>query len=201
MFKTHMSLYQDITAHITEHPWTELQLREVCQGTLGIKPTIRPDTERQVIRHCEKLLLKSFSAGTDISNFYTKKMKSCFISKILSVAVLCYIKSYGQSVHTRNTNHGIYAAKTMICSHARYNGICGSEGTTPNILNLSTQWRWVVQFHAQAALTTGKDFPVLTNNPVGPRVWSGRFITVSYFKMRQYFQNKLSDTYWYWYIY
>lgn len=55
----------------------------------------------------------------------------------------------------------------------------------------------MVQFHAQTALTLGKDFPVLTNrkSPVGPRVWSGRFIPVSYHKMRHYFQNELSNIY------
>jgi hypothetical protein len=52
-----------------QHPWTELHLSEVCHRTLGIRPTIRADTEKQVTRHCEKLLLKSFPAG----NFYINK--------------------------------------------------------------------------------------------------------------------------------
>jgi len=54
----------------------------------------------------------------------------------------------------------------MKYSYARYKGTWGSEGTTLNTLNVGTQWRIVVQFHAQGALTLGKEFPVLTNREI-----------------------------------
>jgi len=54
----------------------------------------------------------------------------------------------------------------MKYSYARHKGIWGSEGTTLNTLYFGTQWRRVVQFHAQVALTLGKDFPVLTNREI-----------------------------------
>lgn len=56
----------------------------------------------------------------------------------------------------------------------------------------------MVRFHAQAALTLGKDFPVLTNRESqegAVLVWSGGFIAVSYFKIHNFQNELMSNTY------